>query len=37
MTVTIGAICGTDSSLLAGSVVLCADTLVAHMVDGAPK
>ena len=34
MTVTIGAICGVNSLLQTGSVVLCADTLISYTDDG---
>src|ERR1017187_4174967 len=31
VTVTIGAICGANSTLQTGSIVLCADTLISYM------
>jgi hypothetical protein len=33
VTVTIGAICGVDSRLQSGSIVLCADTLISYTDD----
>lgn len=34
MTVTIGAICGVNSPLQTGSIILCADTLISYTDDG---